>query len=420
MKDEWIKDIRHRMAEYETDAPGELWENIQARMPKPGMEKRKAKNSARVLWLKVIGTAAAILVAVAGGIGLLPDNESHNLKKTVALQQPQEAPPHGLHKAVGSATVISASPTDGGRRMETRHAPEGGKEDTEKPREEKTPVPQPEKTPVPQEDTPAPLPDEPDRQKPLPSHYRPQTGTHYAQAIPHSKKSGRISASVFTAGGLSASASGKSAPAIAMPVTVSTQDRWQDSPTLGILLYNQHEETENRTRHKLPVRTGFSLAYRLTPRWDIGTGLTYTLLHSDVKEGSKKHYFEGEQTLHYVGIMLNAKYRAFSWKKLDTYVSGGVLAEKRVSGKMERTYVLNGQVEKTETEEIRSRPFQFSANLGVGLQYNLTRAIGLYVEPGASYYFDDGSNIETIYQEKPLNFNLNLGLRFTLGNGGKR
>lgn len=39
----------------------------------------------------------------------------------------------------------------------------------------------------------------------------------------------------------------------------------------------------------------------------------------------------------------------------------------------------------------------------------------MYVEPGISYYFDDGSPISTIYKEKPVNFNLNLGLRFTFG-----
>lgn len=41
--------------------------------------------------------------------------------------------------------------------------------------------------------------------------------------------------------------------------------------------------------------------------------------------------------------------------------------------------------------------------------------VGVYVEPGLSYYFDDGTDIKTIYKDKPLNLNLNFELRFTIG-----
>ena len=136
-----------------------------------------------------------------------------------------------------------------------------------------------------------------------------------------------------------------------------------------------------------------------------------------MKEGSRDHYFNGEQTLHYVGIPLNVKCRVCSWKKFDIYALGGVLLEKRVAGKVEKEYVLEGQVEKTETERVGSGTFQVSANFGAGLQYNLTSFVGVYVEPAGSYYFDDGSHVENIYKEKPFNFNLNLGVRLTFGKG---
>ena len=45
----------------------------------------------------------------------------------------------------------------------------------------------------------------------------------------------------------------------------------------------------------------------------------------------------------------------------------------------------------------------------------MLRNVGVYVEPGVSYYFDDRSTLSTIYKEKPLNFNLNLGVRYTIG-----
>jgi len=44
---------------------------------------------------------------------------------------------------------------------------------------------------------------------------------------------------------------------------------------------------------------------------------------------------------------------------------------------------------------------------------NFTKHLGLYAEPGIAYYFDDGSQIETIRKEHPFNFNLQFGLRFS-------
>jgi len=35
------------------------------------------------------------------------------------------------------------------------------------------------------------------------------------------------------------------------------------------------------------------------------------------------------------------------------------------------------------------------------------------VEPGVSYFFDDGSSIQTIRKENPCNFTLQAGIRLT-------
>ena len=41
----------------------------------------------------------------------------------------------------------------------------------------------------------------------------------------------------------------------------------------------------------------------------------------------------------------------------------------------------------------------------------LGHKVGIYVEPGIGYYFDDNTNVRTIYKEHPVTFNLNVGLR---------
>ena len=46
--------------------------------------------------------------------------------------------------------------------------------------------------------------------------------------------------------------------------------------------------------------------------------------------------------------------------------------------------------------------------------YRFNDLVGIYLEPGVSYYFDNGSFVETVYRERPLNFSLGIGLRFNL------
>lgn len=82
------------------------------------------------------------------------------------------------------------------------------------------------------------------------------------------------------------------------------------------------------------------------------------------------------------------------------YVSGGGVIEKSVYGKL-------------GSEKLTVKPLQFSLSSAVGVQINATKNIGFYVEPGVSYFFDDGSDVQTIRKENPFNFNLQAGIRFT-------
>lgn len=67
-----------------------------------------------------------------------------------------------------------------------------------------------------------------------------------------------------------------------------------------------------------------------------------------------------------------------------------------------------------ETDSKRDR-MQWSVNGSVGAQYDFIPQLGLYVEPGVKYYFDNGSKIENAFKDKKTNFNLQLGLRWNIG-----
>lgn len=148
--------------------------------------------------------------------------------------------------------------------------------------------------------------------------------------------------------------------------------------------------------HKLPVSVGLSVRKHLWGPFSVETGLTYTYLASDIKyEGSVEKV---EQKLHYVGIPLRLNWNFLDHKPFVMYLSAGGAMEKCVYGKL-------------GDEDQTVKPLQFSLAGAVGVQVNAGKHVGIYMEPGLSYFFDDGSSVETIRKETPFNFTLQAGIR---------
>ena len=165
--------------------------------------------------------------------------------------------------------------------------------------------------------------------------------------------------------------------------------------------------------HRQPIRVGVSVRYDFTKRWGIETGLTYSMLSSTITTGGSGYSSRTEQELHYIGIPLQISYDFLQSKWFSLYVNAGGMIEKCISGKAVASYVPEGESAFESREGITARPLQWSLNAAIGAEVHFTPLIGLYVEPGASYFFNDGSGISTIYKERPLNFNFEFGLRFT-------
>lgn len=191
---------------------------------------------------------------------------------------------------------------------------------------------------------------------------------------------------------------------------------WVDDTELGIMLFNKGKNTKRNVRHNLPFRAGITFAYRINNNISIESGVSYSLLSSDFTEGSDKNFIETHQTLHYIGIPINVRYNFLSWNKLDFYGSAGVIAEQCIAAKQNTDYIIDNRIEKSGTENIGEKPLQFSADIAAGIQFNATSLIGIYIEPGLAYHFKKRSELQTIYKDRPFDFNLNIGLRFTFGN----
>lgn len=164
-------------------------------------------------------------------------------------------------------------------------------------------------------------------------------------------------------------------------------------------------ETSESTHHHHPIRFGFSLRYRLNERWGIESGLAYTRHSSDITKTVEKKFTTIQQQLTYIGIPLNVIYQVWSSRYFNFYLSAGTLVEKMVKG----SHTTSGL-----TTSVSINPLQFSLNAAAGAELKFFRDFSLYAEPMLSYYFDNGSRISTIYQEKPFNCGFNIGLRFNI------
>lgn len=432
MKTNWQKDIHDRLGSYEKDAPEGLWEGISRRMPKlndGGMLTDKPQRTAKFRMWRVAGVAAAASVALVIGYNFLgndvqdniniPTNTTnhHNMlasnKKPLGNEPTDICAEQATHSAddllseqSALAKALTEQPTLANASTETNVKEIGSKEENNSKKEEnsKKENGQTEVKPEKREDNRMLRKNQDDALL----AYNDVTERSGSTDAPS-----RWSVSTGAMGGLGASGTTTAYGdylVLSCPGVMDTKD----SPMLDMSSVNRDEETKTEYEHHLPIRIGLSVAYALTDRLSISSGLTYTRLSSDIKDASRESKYIGEQRLHYVGIPVNVSYKVASSRWISLYGTAGVLAEKCVSGTTDEGYVENNTMKYTNTHDISSKPLQMSINAGVGIQFDIIDNVGIYAEPGLSYYFDDGSALQTIYKEKPLNFNLNVGVRFKL------
>ena len=167
--------------------------------------------------------------------------------------------------------------------------------------------------------------------------------------------------------------------------------------------------------HKRPVRLALTVNVPISGTFGLETGAMLTTLRSTFTTEAGRTLTETEQTLKYVGIPLNMTASLVDSKWVSLYLGGGGMVEKCISGKSATTETLAGVKQgDTARKNLRVKPLLWSLNASAGLQANLTKNIGLYVEPGLSYHFDDKSDVQTIYNDRPLDFMLTFGARFSL------
>lgn len=173
------------------------------------------------------------------------------------------------------------------------------------------------------------------------------------------------------------------------------------------------EATKEERHHNLPVNVGVTVRYGLSDRWALHTGVTYSYLKSEFKRYGVSESRSIDQRLHYLGLPLAVSCDVWQGRRTVAYVKAGGLVQKLVGGKADTHHQKDGRQYATHENVRESRP-QFSMSLAAGAAWNVAPQVGVFVEPGLGYYFNNGSLVENIYKAHPLNFELNMGLRINI------
>ena len=165
----------------------------------------------------------------------------------------------------------------------------------------------------------------------------------------------------------------------------------------------------------VPLTLGLGVRYYLLPRLSLGSGLDYSILtrtftgkYSGVSSATGEEIKEAgnvSHILHYIGIPLGLYYDLLDMGRLIVYVYGLGEAEYCVASR----YTLFSSPNIIRNEKVEK--LQYSVGGGLGIEFSLSRTMGLYIDPGIRYYFpsDQPKSIRT---DRPIMVNFDAGLRF--------
>jgi len=410
-QEEWTQRLRDHLADYEVPVPDDLWEKIEARLPK---EPVAPKPKARTVPLWVRWAAAAVFAGgiVGTGIVLWPSGQETKplsvqqapAEMTPAEKAPQQQVPV-LKDETPEPTLLAEKTPMKSEKIAVAKAESPDATTMAEPEEQQsdTKMEQPEAKPQePESKTQQPEPEkaQPEQQDVI--RELDQKITEYKQ---RNKRSPAINLYASNGFGNQSYRNG----VLMSEEMLSRYDYYTNPSSVGtrangpVYLAN-HEE---RQKYYQPISFGLSINMPISSGFSVSSGVVYTRLRSDFTSIANSLVYERQQTLHYVGIPLTVQYNVWQWHGLNVYASAGGQADFNVKARVS-TDGVDTDLEKDD--------MQWSVNAAVGVQYNFIPLLGVYVEPGIKHYFDNGSHIRNFFKYKPTNFNLQIGVRMNLWN----
>lgn len=172
----------------------------------------------------------------------------------------------------------------------------------------------------------------------------------------------------------------------------SASDKTTVTTLPGSITSGEEEVKQVEHVHRyVPFVVSLSLHKPLTERWGFETGLRYMRLKADYTVTGEKN-FRYTQVVQYIGIPLKANYKFWQHGGFACYVSPGVAVDIPIGG---------------------SNSWLWSLSSGIGLQYNVSQHIGIYMEPGVNFYVNPSREEPVFRGIHSMEFTVPVGIRFS-------
>lgn len=437
---DWLKGLENKLKDYEEPAPEGLWEGIESSISP--VEKRRVVVPP---WLwRSVAAAAVVALGVFAGLRLYgpgDDVRVNESQETLASAEPSSVNNDGSQ---GTPVEIVPNPDSGTLLAESVPAKSRGTLRKTVPASSGEPVAETSLRKVAVEET---LPAEPSEYEDIPeamekeeiksekaavaTDYEGQDWSEYLSATSDSRPSRRKASSLdvsFSGGTMDSRSENAydlqmfyrgSAPASSSGMIGGTEggpggDANVQTKALAPMSLRNSTSVVSKSDHRRPVRFALTVNYPISEVIGLESGLTFTTLRSSFSTEAGRTLTQTDQTLMYIGVPLNVTASILDTKVFSLYAGVGGMVEKSVSGKTVTTETVGGVKQGDSVKKsLNVKPLMLSLNASAGLQANLTRNLGVYVEPGLSYHFDDGSGVSTIYKDRPLDFEVTIGARFS-------
>ena len=389
-------EIRSMLENAREDVPEGLWQGIESRLPAP------AKARPAAIWWKIASATGAVAAAVAltvffstrpvvqNPVDIIPSQDS-GLSQ---LMETPLAPEAGNMKPLSIGQVLreSVSETDGEDVTET-----AGMEETDETagKEETAPAAGTEETAVADETA---VREENTAENWI-RKYESADFDERGEELQRSRKEKRGVVLSAYADALSNSNTAK-----ASDINMLKRPAVPQATTI--------EET-GESRYAIPVAAGIGLRFDVSKRFSIGTGVSWSYLTRSFSgqfneldaEGaiiSQTGYTNIRNSQHYIGIPLNLYVDIIRKDFIDFYAYASGSANYCLSNRY--------QMDKSKSYSPEGSNWQFSAGIGMGVEFIAAKKVGFYIDPSLNYWFTAGevSNIRT---RQPLMLGLELGIR---------
>ncbi len=205
---------------------------------------------------------------------------------------------------------------------------------------------------------------------------------------------GKTSLSVFGGGGVTGAGTAATTPKSAAMMSDMLMDEYAVE---GLITQVKYDYRDYSYKHHQPLSFGLAVRKDFAHGLSLESGVTYTLLWSDVRMKSSKE--DISQKLHFIGIPLRMNWQFLKTGNFSMYAGAGGMVEKCVAAKL-------------GTKSIDEKGVQWSVLGAVGAQYSFGEHVGLYFEPEASYYFTE-TDLRTSRTDSKLSLTLRLGVRLS-------